>query len=154
MRRLAGLEPGAFVLTLILVAGAINALEASAESERPDDRGISFARELSPEEYVWLGRTVWDSMQRMVPADRHRGLVAAEIHALVREMRQNRSEFNIQLEDLLRILGTRAKKRYSIENGEVRSSAVAEHSACEKIGAQPLLGQQIGFDLGRLGIGK
>jgi hypothetical protein len=98
-----------------------------------ESRSIPFARELSEEDYQWLGRVVWESMQTVVPREQHRGLGKKEIHALVNTMRRNRNEFNLQLDDLMRILST---------------TQANESAACPE---QPKPeGMAFGFDLGRL----
>ena len=128
------------------------------------ERAVPFLRELPRNDYEWLGRQVWESMLRIVPPGRHRGLNAKEIHALVQEMRRNRNEFPVQLEDLLRILGTRAKKRsggVACQGGpgqeglSMEESAEESHVRCPLAApAPPPQGQWNAFDLGRVGIGR
>lgn len=136
---------------------------------KQEERTVPFLRELPRNDYEWLGRQVWESMLRIVPPGRHRGLNAKEIHALVQEMRRNRNEFPVQLEDLLRILGTRAKKKpgdFARPGGEgqgasgeegkgLEDSAEENQNACPPApAAPPPQGQVNAFDLGRIGVGK
>lgn len=113
--------------------------EGPGQSSGSAERIIPVQRELSDEDYHWLGRVVWQAMQEKVPPEQRRGLNSREIHALVEAMLKNRNEFNVQLSDLMRILNTRAKQR--------KEAAADPAQICPE---QPVKGQVFGFDLDRL----
>lgn len=122
------------------------------------ERQIPFQRELSEAEYEWLGRRIWESMQKIVPREHSRGLGAKEIHALMLEMRRNRGEASLQMGDFLRILSTRSKKCGGRDYSGLGDQLEGEGREPREMEGQPAAapaqpehpGQVIGFDVGRL----
>jgi hypothetical protein len=60
-------------------------------------------RELSEQQYTWLGRIVWERMQVVADAQK-RDLGEEDIRDLVDRMRRNRDEVNLTLDELQQLV--------------------------------------------------
>jgi hypothetical protein len=70
-------------------------------------RQIPNQRELSPEEYAWLGRFVWNVMQQRANPQQAQ-LGEKEIHALVDDMRRNGDRMTLSFDELEALMNSEA----------------------------------------------